>query len=287
MTTPQSSSSDVIKNISKNSNKILNKTKNVLSNLKKDVSNSILDFKSQNNFSFLKLTLLFILLTILFLLIYVYYSYLTSECIVKKDFLTYFMSFEYNRPCQVQEETIILPNSSTIQNNIPTASNDSSNNIMNNVKTFLEKNEVFHIDDQIYTFEEAKCKCESYGTTLATEEQMIESYNNGAHWCSYGWNEGQNAFYPIQKCIWEKEEIPCSKKYGLIGGYFPNSQLKFGVNCYGKKPIGTVLKKKEICDKNGKKDFCQLPEIQGKVKKDLGDDIVPFNPNQWSQNGRI
>ena len=68
---------------------------------------------------------------------------------------------------------------------------------------FLEKDEVFHISNQDYSYEQSKCKCSSYGARLATKNEITNAYNNGANWCSYGWTEGQNAFYPVQKCYYD------------------------------------------------------------------------------------
>ena len=42
----------------------------------------------------------------------------------------------------------------------------------------LNEKEVFHISDQIYTYEEAKCKCASYNGRLATESEIVDAYNN-------------------------------------------------------------------------------------------------------------
>jgi hypothetical protein len=41
----------------------------------------------------------------------------------------------------------------------------------------MDDKEVFHISNQNYTFEQAKCKCESYGAKLATRHNIIDSYN--------------------------------------------------------------------------------------------------------------
>ena len=101
--------------------------------------------------------------------------------------------------------------------------------------------EVYHIRDNVFTYDEAKAVCNAYDSKLATIEQMIDSVNNGANWCNYGWTEGQMALFPIQKDFWEKLQQTPLKKYecgvpGLNGGYFKNSGYKFGANCYGVKP---------------------------------------------------
>ena len=55
-----------------------------------------------------------------------------------------------------------------------------------------EKPQVFHIANQDYTYNQAKCKCASYNAKLATYSQLVDAHNGGAEWCSYGWSQGQN-----------------------------------------------------------------------------------------------
>ena len=60
---------------------------------------------------------------------------------------------------------------------------------------------IIMVDGQNITpkIEEAKCKCASYNGRLATESEIVDAYNNGANWCTYGWTDGVKAFYPVQK----------------------------------------------------------------------------------------
>ena len=84
----------------------------------------------------------------------------------------------------------------------------------------------------------------SFGSELATFEQVQESYNHGSNWCNYGWTKGQMALYPTQYSEWKKlqdndslnddQKNSCGRP-GINGGYFDNPNLKFGVNCYGVK----------------------------------------------------
>lgn len=147
------------------------------------------------------------------------------------------------------------------------------------------KKEVFHIANQDYTFEQAKCKCESYGAKLATYDQLVDAYNDGAEWCTYGWSNGQKAYYPTQKCNWEKKEpeekLKCGNP-GLNGGFFADPYLKFGVNCYGKKPKGKVTKlKDEVCN-GGVGNYCGLPQNYGASNRLETDQISPFNSDKWN-----
>jgi hypothetical protein len=104
--------------------------------------------------------------------------------------------------------------------------------------------EVFHINDAQFTYEDAPAVCAAYGGELATLEQVIDAYNNGAEWCSYGWSAGGFALYPTQRGTWQSlqaepdtvKRTSCGRP-GVNGGYF-NPTTKFGVNCFGFKPKG-------------------------------------------------
>ena len=147
--------------------------------------------------------------------------------------------------------------------------------------------EVYHIANQRYTFDQAKCKCESYGGRLANRAEIINSYNNGANWCTYGWSAGQDAYYPVQKCYHDKLQNgpkrlrnSCGSP-GLNGGHFANPNLKFGVNCFGVKPPGKVATPKQPeCEQPG---FCERPDNKDASRRLDTDRIVPFSNDQWSQ----
>ena len=111
--------------------------------------------------------------------------------------------------------------------------------------------EVFNIANNKYTYEDAQAICKSYDASLATYDQLEKAYNNGAEWCNYGWSADQMILFPTQKKTWEKlqkldEGRGCNSKTashkndcgrpGINGGYIANPYVKFGVNCFGKKP---------------------------------------------------
>lgn len=105
----------------------------------------------------------------------------------------------------------------------------------------IEQNEVFNITDNKYTYEDAQAVCSSFGAKLATYDQIEKAYNDGAEWCNYGWSAEQMAFFPTQKKTWDNlQKFPKKKnncgRPGVNGGYIDNPYIKFGVNCYGKKP---------------------------------------------------
>lgn len=80
-----------------------------------------------------------------------------------------------------------------------------------------------------------------YGAQLADYEQVEKAYNNGGEWCNYGWSDGQMALFPTQKETWNKlqktdrAKNACGRP-GINGGFIKNKNVRFGVNCYGKKP---------------------------------------------------
>lgn len=223
---------------------------------------------------------LFILCIIIYLGV-AYFNYDKKKCFKKKTYIDYIFDFSSKDICLIENEPI--PEK---PKEIP------KKPIIDFIPEILPKKEVFHISNQDYTYEQSKCKCESYGGTLATKAQVTDSYNNGANWCNYGWTEGQTAYYPVQKCEYDKiqlanERLPeKEKKYcgvpGINGGYFPNPEIKFGVNCYGVKPDGELNKaKKPYCPPMN---FCKLESnFEASHKLDT-DDISGFNDDQWNMD---
>ena len=107
--------------------------------------------------------------------------------------------------------------------------------------TPVEQKQVFNVSDNVFNYDEARSVCEAYNGDLASLEQMVDAYKNGADWCNYGWSEGQLALYPTQEDSFVKlEKNPETRGQcglpGVNGGYFENKNLKFGANCYGNKP---------------------------------------------------
>ena len=111
-----------------------------------------------------------------------------------------------------------------------------------------DKDEVFNISNNLYTYTDARAVCKAFNARLATYEDMENAYENGADWCNYGWSEDQMAYYPTQKCSWDKLQKDPKRKNncgrpGINGGFMTNPFLRFGVNCYGKKPDPSVSDK--------------------------------------------
>lgn len=101
--------------------------------------------------------------------------------------------------------------------------------------------EVFNVGNNMFTYDDAKTVCASYGARLATYDEVETAYNSGGEWCNYGWSDGQAAYFPTQKATWERLQKSESSKHscgrpGVNGGYISDEKVRFGANCFGKKP---------------------------------------------------
>ena len=155
----------------------------------------------------------------------------------------------------------------------------------------LTKSEVYHIPDNKYTYNDAKALCKANGARLATYKEVEAAYRNGGDWCGYGWSDNQMALYPTQYDKWlnlqkiENHENDCGRP-GVNGGYIDNENVKFGVNCYGRKPGITPEEREKMRDTplypltqkeinfNKRVDYWKekLPEIL----------YAPFNNSNWN-----
>ena len=145
--------------------------------------------------------------------------------------------------------------------------------------------EVFHINESQFTYADAPAVCAAYGAELATLEQVIDAYNTGAEWCSYGWSAGGFALYPTQRGTWQAlqgepntvKRTACGRP-GVNGGYFdPNT--KYGVNCFGFKPPG----KPELPLPPPGTDDKAFRAAVAKFRKMLNSfNLVPYSRVEWS-----
>ena len=231
-----------------------------------------------------KIILIIVAILVICLIIYLiicFVNYNKAKCYKKKSFYEYMINFHNKDVCLIEKEPIpVKP--------VPPPKKES----INILPKFEKKKEVYHIANQDYTYEQSKCKCESYGGKIATKAQVIDAYNNGANWCTYGWTDNQSAYYPVQKCDWDKmksenERLPENKRRfcglpGLNGGFFANPQIKFGVNCYGVKPKGSIVQAKQpYCPPMN---FCKLESNYEASHKLDTDEVVGFNNDKWNMN---
>jgi hypothetical protein len=153
----------------------------------------------------------------------------------------------------------------------------------------LSKKEVFHVGDNVFTYDESKAVCKSLDSKLATYDQVVDAYKNGADWCSYGWSEDQMALFPTQKKTWDElQKAPNDRKsdcgsIGINGGYFEDKNLKLGANCYGAK------RPKDEGSENTHDDYLSQKkkyddELLNYFKKSNADyTVIPHNRQKWSE----
>jgi hypothetical protein len=148
------------------------------------------------------------------------------------------------------------------------------------------KKQVFNISRNIYTYGEAEPLCRAFGAELATYDQVKEAYEAGADWCNYGWVKGQQAVYPTQKDTWtklqhgpESERLSCGMP-GMNGGYFPNADQRFGVNCYGARPAESALDERVAAED---RENIAFDREVNHFKAELGSiAVTPWSAKQWS-----
>ena len=151
--------------------------------------------------------------------------------------------------------------------------------------------QVFHIPNNLYTYENAKAICKAYDGRLATIQDMEKAYGKGADWCSYGWSENQMALFPTQKERWEHlqtidgHENDCGRP-GINGGYIANPDVRFGINCFGKKPDITPEESQQMADSPlypetaAEKKFDREVNFWSKRINNIM--VAPFNNASWN-----
>jgi hypothetical protein len=158
-----------------------------------------------------------------------------------------------------------------------------------------DKKEVFNISNNLYTYDDAQAVCSAFDAKLATYDQIESAYNAGAEWCAYGWSEDQMAFFPTQNATWSKLQKDPKKKNncgrpGVNGGYIANPYIKFGVNCYGKKPKPTEAdlnrldaKQNQVFPKSTEDKKLDERVKNWKENADKFLQVSSYNTNKWSK----
>jgi len=151
-------------------------------------------------------------------------------------------------------------------------------------------NEVFYVGDNTFTYDKAENVCKAYDAELATYSQIEQAYNAGAEWCGYGWSVGGLALFPTQQASWERRQMNetseakrqlCGRP-GINGGYF-DPGMKFGVNCYGRKPAKKPTDGKK--DKEGAAAESAADRMVGFLRDNLDSlKVLPFNKSSWSES---
>lgn len=160
------------------------------------------------------------------------------------------------------------------------------------IPDFKVKKQVFNIPENTYVYEDAKALCKAYGARLATYNEVEDSYSNGGEWCNYGWSDGQMILFPTQQNSYDHlqkikgHENDCGRP-GVNGGYIANPKLKFGVNCYGKKPRMSETEEELMATQPAYPRTKADIELEEKVKclkeKITNVLVSPFNHKTWSR----
>lgn len=239
--------------------------------------------------NFLTAILIITMLVLFVILLLAGYYYVTA-CAERKSFWDYLIDMDL-QPCLVGAT--------------PKQEKEIEKQDYRERKAEREK-EVFHIADQIYTFDEAACKCNavSPGARLATEAEVINAFNAGANWVGYGWTESPpshgpdamaKAFFPLQaEEFYKRIDSPGSHKGhlprdqwfangvpGVNGGFFRKTN-RFGINCFGVRPAGMVAVPNPIPPPT-EAQMCKATQPFNVTHKLRSDNIAGFNRTQWSQ----
>ena len=124
---------------------------------------------------------------------------------------------------------------------------DNIKEVKDNVIKITKKKEVFNIDNNSFTYNDAKLVCKAYNSELATYDQLLSSYKKVATWCNYGVN-----------CYGYKPEPDKSK-------------ISFNEKIY---PLPEMKKEEEL--QKEKIDELKRKIAEGKIQ------VRPFSGNKWS-----
>ena len=151
---------------------------------------------------------------------------------------------------------------------------------------------MYHIQGNKYTYSDAPAICKAFGGRLANYKEIENAYNKGANWCSYGWSADQLALFPTQYEKWQKlqgiegHKNDCGRP-GINGGYIDNPNVRFGVNCYGKKRDISSYEDEMMNMSTSQPQTEEEKKFDEKVrywKGKLPEIIVsPFNSENWSK----
>jgi hypothetical protein len=177
------------------------------------------------------------------------------------------------------------------------ATNIASNNVAST--SVPDKEEVFNVANNLYTYDDAQAICKSFDARLATYDEVEESYEDGGEWCNYGWSADQMILFPTQKATWKELQKDPKTKYncgrpGVNGGTMPNPYVKFGVNCYGKKPDPNKLSK-NMFDEMNKPSPGPVPDAPPAIdpaveywkSQQEALRINSFNKKEWSEFSNV
>jgi hypothetical protein len=86
--------------------------------------------------------------------------------------------------------------------------------------------QVYHIYNNIYTFQQAEAECMKRKGRLATKSEVTQAYKKGANWCSWGWTSDAHAHMP-------NRDRKCNASVGVLDAPNVDKKLQLGANCFG------------------------------------------------------
>jgi hypothetical protein len=165
-----------------------------------------------------------------------------------------------------QKKSSVLENFNTIGNTKTAPAPAPASNV---------KNEVFNIASDAFTYSDAQSVCKAFDARLATYDEIEQSYNKGAEWCNYGWSDDQYVYMPTQKSTWmnSNPKDKCGRP-GINGGKVDDPNERFGVNCYGKKPMP---KKPDL-------QHMEMNKISATIPSSPEEDLFNMKVQFWKDN---
>ena len=164
--------------------------------------------------------------------------------IISITFIFIGLNYIYGITLNDVSKTVNIFNNSDNKNHDDDDDDDDSN-IISSILT-VDDNKVYNVSSSLYSYNEAKALCKSFGAKLATPSQVYNSYQSGESWCEPSWSDGQNLLFPSQEIDVilanrdEKTAGSCGIS-GLNGYYESNPDQKHPVNCYGIPPAGVSI----------------------------------------------
>jgi len=219
------------------------------------------------------------------------------------SFFNYFMGISITTTIDTGLNTL-QQNANQAQAAIRAATNANNNKGNGNAKSgsastgsgtnnSVNKNEVFNVGNNMFTYDDAQSVCQSLGARLATYKEIETAYNDGAEWCNYGWSDNQSAYFPTQLSTWTNLQSTSNQKNacgrpGVNGGYIENPKLRYGANCYGVKP---KPKDSDLAALNTNSLIPKTPDdevmdLKIKFWKDNADKLLKinsYNNTKWSE----
>lgn len=226
--------------------------------------------------------IIWILLTIVLVInIFYYYFNISFRNIVTNTYEFILDIFKY-----IKDFLFALFGIDEVANEVSNGSPEETNS------SPIETEEVFHIPGNKYTYTEADGLCKAFGARLANYDEIENAYSKGGEWCSYGWSEGQMAYFPTQKDTFNQlQKYPEQKnncgRPGVNGGYMANPYIKFGVNCYGMKP--EMKNRDEKYMKASETRVHKRNNINNGNNSQNVDNVIvaSFNTKDWNQYQRM